>query len=162
MSRKVYNLFLTSQNVFQTNDATRDLVFAVDWSFLPNNKPFNVSCRFGSSDINLTASCMGAITWDILNSFSYTGSGQTSKQSNGVLAYLKVRGTSTLTNNNQLYVSPKNMSPVYIPSRPNGNLLNIRLVNADNLNVLLTTTPTSGSAANPSSYILMLNFEECD
>jgi hypothetical protein len=40
MSRKVYNLFLTSQNVFQTNSATRDLVYAVDWSFLPDNKSF--------------------------------------------------------------------------------------------------------------------------
>ena len=54
------------------------------------------------------------------------------------------------------------MSPVYIPMRPNGNLLNIRLVNADNFNTLLTTTPTSGSAANPANYILILNFEECD
>ena len=162
MSRKVYNLFLTSQNVFQTNDATRDLVYAVDWSFLPDNKAFNVSCRFGSSDLNVTASCMGAIVWDVLNSNSYSGSSQTSKQSNGVLAYLKIRGTSTATSNNQLYVSPKNMSPVYIPSRPNGNLLNIRLVNADALNTLLTTTSTSGLPANPANYILMLNFEECD
>jgi hypothetical protein len=59
MSRKVYNLFLTSNNVFKTNSATRDLVYAVDWSFLPDNKAFNVTCRFGSSDINVTASCMG-------------------------------------------------------------------------------------------------------
>jgi hypothetical protein len=162
MSRKVYNLFLTSSNVFQTNSATRDLVYAVDWSFLPENKAFNVTCRFGSSDLNITASCMGAIVWDVMNSNSYTGSSQTSKQSNGVLAYIKVRGTSSVTNNNQLYVSPKNMSPVYIPMRPNGNLLNIKLVNADALNVLLTTTPTSGTSANPANYILMLNFEECD
>lgn len=161
MHNKVYNLFLTSQNVYQTIDTTRDLVYAVDWSFLPENKSFNVTCRFGSSDLNITASCMGAITWDASNSYSYTGSGQTSKQSNGVLAYLKVRGTSTVTNNNQLYVSPKNMSPVYIPSRPNGNLFRIRLVNADDLNVLLTSTPTSGSSASPSSYILLLSFEEC-
>ena len=158
---KVYNLFLTSQNVYHTNDATRDLVYAVDWTFLPENKAFNVTCRFGSSDVNITASCMGAITWDVLNSNSYTGSGQTSKQSNGVLAYLKVRGTSSVTNNNQLYVSPKNMSPVYIPMRPNGNLLNIRLVNADSLNGLLTTFPGSGSAASPANYILILTFEEC-
>jgi hypothetical protein len=162
MSRKVYNLFLTSNNVFQTNSATRDLVYAVDWSFLPDNKAFNVTCRFGSSDINVTASCMGAIVWDVLNSNSYTGSGQTSKQSNGLLAYIKVRGTSTNTANNQLYVSPKNMTPVYIPSRPNGNLLNIRLVRAEDLNVLLTTTPQSGAAASPANYILMLSFEECD
>jgi len=162
MSRKVYNLFLTSSNVFQTNSATRDLVYAIDWSFLPENKAFNVTCRFGSSDINITASCMGAITWDVLNSNSYTGSGQTSKQSNGVLAYIKVRGTSTSTTNNQLYVSPKNMSPVYIPSRPNSNLLNIKLVNADNFNNLLTTFPGSGNAASPAVYILILNFEECD
>ena len=162
MSRKVYNLFLTSHNVFQTNDATRDLVYAVDWSFLPDNKAFNVSCRFGSSDLNITASCMGAIVWDVLNSNSYTGSSQTSKQSNGVLAYLKVRGTSQTTSNNQLYVSPKNMTPVFLPSRPNSNLLNIRLVNVNDLNTLLTTTITSGIAANPANYILILNFEECD
>ena len=162
MSRKVYNLFLTSSNVFQTNSATRDLVYAVDFSFLPDNKAFNVTCRFGSSDINITASCMGAIVWDVMNSNSYTGSGQTSKQSNGVLAYIKVRGTSTSTTNNQLYVSPKNMTPVYIPVRPNGNLLRIRLVNADDLNVLLTTFPGSGTAVSPAVYILMLNFEECD
>ena len=162
MSRKVYNLFLTSNNVFKTNSATRDLVYAVDWSFLPDNKSFNVTCRFGSSDINVTSSCMGAITWDVLNSNSYTGSSQTSKQSNGVLAYIKVRGTSTSTTNNQLYVSPKNMTPVYIPARPNGNLLNIRLVNADALNVLLTTFPGSVNAASPAVYILILNFEECD
>ena len=54
------------------------------------------------------------------------------------------------------------MSPVYIPMRPNGNLLNIRLVNTDHLNTLLTTTYTSGIPANPANYILMLNFEECD
>lgn len=162
MSTKVYNLFLTSQNVFQTNNATRDLVYAVDWSFLPEGKSFNVSCRFGSSDLNITASCMGAIVWDILNSTSYTGSGQTSKQSNGVLAYLKVRGTSSVSSNNQLYVSPKNMSPVYIPVRPNGNLLRIRLVNTNDLNSLLTTFSGSGVPASPSAYILMLNFEECD
>ena len=158
---KVYNLFLTSQKVYQKNDATRDLVYAVDWTFLPENKAFNVTCRFGSSDVNITASCLGAITWDVSNSHSYTGGGQTSKQSNGVLAYLKVRGTSSVTNNNQLYVSPKNMSPVYIPVRPNGNLLNIRLVNSDSLNVLLTTFPGSGAAASPAVYILILTFEEC-
>jgi hypothetical protein len=162
MSKKVYNLFLTSNNVFKTNSATRDLVYAIDWSFLPDNKAFYVTCRFGSSDINVTASCMGAITWDVLNSNSYTGSSQTSKQSNGVLAYIKVRGTSTSTTNNQLYVSPKNMTPVYIPARPNGNLLNIKLVNADSLNVLLTTFPGSVNAASPAVYILILNFEECD
>jgi hypothetical protein len=105
---------------------------------------------------------MGAITWDVLNSNSYTGSGQTSKQSNGLLAYIKVRGTSTSTANNQLYVSPKNMTPVYIPARPNGNLLNIKLVRAEDLNVLLTTTPQSGAAASPANYVLMLSFEECD
>jgi hypothetical protein len=162
MSRKVYNLFLTSNNVFKTNSATRDLVYAVDWSFLPDNKSFNVTCRFGSSDLNVTSSCMGAIVWDVLNSNSYTGSGQTSKQSNGVLAYIKVRGTSTSTTNNQLYVSPKNMTPVYIPARPNGNLLNIKLVNANALNDLLTTFPGSVNAASPAVYILILNFEECD
>jgi hypothetical protein len=162
MSKKVYNLFLTSSNVFQTNSATRDLVYAVDWSFLPDNKAFNVSCRFSSSDLNITASCMGAITWDVMNSYSYTGSATTSKQSNGVIAYLKVRGTSTNTANNQLYVSPKNMTPVYIPSRPNGNLLNIKLVNADALTNLLTTTSGSGTPASPANYVLMLNFEECD
>jgi hypothetical protein len=162
MSRKVYNLFLTSNNVFKTNSATRDLVYAVDWSFLPDNKSFNVTCRFGSSDLNVTASCMGAITWDVLNSNSYTGSGQTSKQSNGLLAFIKVRGTSTSTTNNQLYVSPKNMTPVYIPARPNGNLLNIKLVNANALNDLLTTFPGSVNAASPAVYILILNFEECD
>jgi hypothetical protein len=162
MSKKVYNLFLTSSNVFQTNSATRDLVYAVDWSSLPDNKAFNVSCRFSSSDLNITASCMGAITWDVMNSYSYTGSAKTSKQSNGVIAYIKVRGTSTNTANNQLYVSPKNMTPVYIPTRPNGNLLNIKLVNANALNDLLTTTPTSGSPASPAIYVLMLNFEECD
>jgi hypothetical protein len=162
MSKKVYNLFLTSQNVFQTNSATRDLVYAVDWSFLPDNKAFNVSCRFSSSDINITNNCMGAIVWDILNSNSYTGSGQTSKQSNGVLAYLKIRGTSQATSNNQLYVSPKNMTPVYLPIRPNGNLLNIRLVNVNDLNTLLTTTLISGVAANPANYILIISFEECD
>ena len=161
MHNKVYNLFLTSQNVYQTNNATRDLVYAVDWSFLPDNKAFNVTCRFGSSDLNITASCMGAIVWDVLNSNSYTGSGQTSKQSNGLLAYIKVRGTSTSTTNNQLYVSPKNMSPVYIPVRPNGNLLRIRLVNADNFNNLLTTFPGSVNAASPAVYILILSFEEC-
>jgi hypothetical protein len=53
MSRKVYNLFLTSNNVFKTNSATRDLVYAVDWSFMPDNKAFNVTCRFGSSDLNI-------------------------------------------------------------------------------------------------------------
>jgi hypothetical protein len=162
MSRKVYNLFLTSQNVFQTNSATRDLVYAVDWSFLPDNKSFLVSCRFGSSDLNITASCMGAITWDVLNSYSYTGSGQTSKQSNNLLAFIKVRGTSTNTTNNQLYVSPKNMTPVYIPARPNANLLRIRLVNANALNDLLTTFPGSSTPASPAVYILILNFEECD
>jgi len=162
MSKKVYNLFLTSEQVFQTNSATRDLVYAVDWSFLPDNKPFNITCRFSSSDLNITASCMGAITWDVLNSYSYTGSAQTSKQSNGVLGYLKVRGTSTNTANNQLYVSPKNMNAVYIPTRPNGNLLNIRLVNSNDLNTLLTTTLQSQAPASPANYILMLSFEECD
>jgi hypothetical protein len=162
MSRKVYNLFLSSQNVFKTNSATRDLVYAVDWSFLPDNKSFNVTCRFGSSDINVTSSCMGCITWDILNTNSYTGSGQTSKQSNGVLGFIKVRGTSTNTTNNQLYISPKNMTPVYIPARPNCNLLNIRLVNANALNDLLTTFPGSSTPASPAVYILILNFEECD
>jgi hypothetical protein len=162
MSKKVYNLFLTSSNVFKTNSATRDLVYAVDWSFLPDNKAFNVSCRFASSDLNITASCMGAITWDVMNSYSYTGSATTSKQSNGVIAYIKVRGTSTSTTNNQLYVSPKNMTPVYIPARPNSNLLNIKLVNANALNDLLTTFPGSVNSASPAVYILMLNFEECD
>lgn len=161
MHNKVYNLFLTSQNVYQTNSATRDLVYAVDWSFLPENKAFNVTCRFSSSDINITANCMGAITWNILNSNSYTGASTTSKQSNGVLAYLKIRGTSGSTGNNQLYVSPKSHTPLYLPSRPNSNLLNIKLVNVDDLQTLLTTTLSSGVSANPSNYVLIISFEEC-
>lgn len=162
MSKKVYNLFLTSQNVFQTKDAVRDLVYAVDWTFLPDNKAFNVSVRFSSSDIQVTGNCFGAITWNVMNSNSYTGSSTTSKQSNGVLAYLKVRTTSSSNTNNQLYVSPKSHTPVYIPVRPNGNLLNIRLVNVNDLNTLLTTTLTSGVSANPAYYLLVLSFEECD
>ena len=161
MHNKVYNLFLTSQKVYQTIDATRDLVYAVDWSFLPENKAFNVTCRFSSSDITVTANCMGAITWGMLHSHSYTGGAITSKQSNSVLAYLKIRGTSQATSNNQLYVSPKNMSPVYLPSRPNSNLLNIKLVNVNDLQSLLTTTLTSGVSANPAYYVLILSFEEC-
>jgi hypothetical protein len=54
------------------------------------------------------------------------------------------------------------MTPVYIPARPNGNLLNIKLVNANALNDLLTTFPGSSNAASPAVYILILNFEECD
>lgn len=162
MSKKVYNLFLTSQNVFKVNSAVRDLVYAVDWSFLPDNKSFNVSVRFSSSDVTITGNCFGCITWDVMNSNSYTGSATTSKQSNGVLAYMKVRGTSSVTTNNQLYVSPKNQTPVYLPIRPSSNLLNIKLVNVNDLTTLLTTTLSSGTAANPSYYVLILSFEECD
>jgi hypothetical protein len=54
------------------------------------------------------------------------------------------------------------MTPVYLPIRPNGNLLNIRLVNVNDLNTLLTTTLISGVAANPANYILIISFEECD
>ena len=161
MHNKVYNLFLTSQKVYQTIDATRDLVYAVDWTFLPDNKAFNISVRFSSSDINVTGNCFGCITWDVMNSNSYTGSATTSKQSNGVLAYMKVRGTSGVTTNNQLYVSPKNHTPVYLPIRPNGNLLNIKLVNVNDLQTLLTTTLTSGVAVIPTNYVLIISFEEC-
>lgn len=154
----IYNLFLNSvtnnplTNYYSAVSATNmgQRIYAVDWSFLPENKKFKVSVRFNSLAGSFNANDLYFLTANfgpMANSVS--GGSATTRQHNSILGILKVRQGTTATNDLCLTAFPDNNQPVFLNGRPNNNFLEIRIMS--NLTTQYNLTV---------NYQMILSFEE--
>jgi hypothetical protein len=154
-----YNLFLNSTtdnpltNYYSANATANrgQRVYAVDWSFLPENKKYEISFRFASKSGTYTADNLLYVTATIgLLSTTATGSSITARKNNRVLGVLKPRQASPTVNDIQLSALASDNEPLTILSRPADNYLEILIMDA-----------TTGLQYNlTTDYVLILTFTE--
>jgi hypothetical protein len=154
----IYNLFLNSRetdpltnyhSAVSANDRGQR-VYAVDWSFLNDDKKYEVYTRFSSRSGDFTANNLCFLTANIgLRSTTASGSSLVTKNGNNVLGVLKVRMASTVLNDFQLSSLASDNQPLSILGRPRDNFLEIRILDNTGAQFNLTT-----------DYILILSFKE--
>lgn len=155
---KTYNLILNSAN--STNKTTNnDVIYYVDWGFLPNNTKLKVSFNFHSQDITdllgdsitqLIAYLDGSPTTytTVNNLMTYSQS-----LSLGVLHPQQVAATGAAKNILQTdwFDNPN----VFLQSKPTNNQLRIQLQT-------LAGATTAFTFAAGAQYILIIQFEEVE
>ena len=144
----IYNLFLNSYtdapltNYYSatTANAYAQRVFAVDWSFLPQDKKYNVSFKFASRSASLTNNDQVYVNANFLpNSTTLAGGSIIQQKNTSILGLLKVRAATTnVTTDLQYYANPIDNSPVYLYGRPCDNFLEITLKSYSGVNATLT------------------------
>jgi hypothetical protein len=154
----IYNLFLNSTtdnpltNYYSAASAANrgQRVYAVDWSFLPENKKYEVSFRFATRSGTFTANNLCYITANFgLTSTSVSGSSGINIRNNNILGIVKSRLASSAVNDAQLSALPGDNEPVLLLDRPKNNFVEIRIL--DNTLAQLNLTV---------DYILILSFKE--
>ena len=145
----IYNLFLNSYtnapltNYYSAVSAVEyaQRVFAVDWSFLPQDKKYNVSFKFASRSASLTNDSQVYVSANFLpSSTTLTGGSIVQQNNNNILGLLKVRAATTLgTGDMQYFANPLDNKPVSILGRPNDNFLEITLRNITGVQATLTS-----------------------
>ena len=130
--------------------------YNVDWSILPAGKSFKVGFSFVSATVNVTSySLIALLQVDLGNAETYRintlGSSYTINTNTlGVLMPHTLSATTFLKGEAQAN------NKVFIKSRPNNNLLTVRLFTP------VGTFWTDNVAVIPTSYVLILSFEEVD
>jgi hypothetical protein len=154
----IYNLFLnstpnnplTNYHSAITANNRGQRVYAVDWSFLPENKKFEVSFRFASKASAFTANDLYYITTNFgPTSTSLSGGSMVRRQNNNIIGTLKVRSISTTAGDLQLVSLPLENEPVLLLQRPTNNLLEVSIMSNPSTQYNLTT-----------DYLLTLSFTE--
>ena len=152
----IYNLFLNSTTdipltnyysaVLDTNRGQR--VYAVDWSFLPEDTKFKVSFKFISKNASLT----GANVYNIVTNFtqpnSVSGGNEMRRYTNTILGTVKPRMV-TGTTDVQLIANPLNNDPIVLNERPSNNLLEIKVLDFAN-----------AQYNSPLDYLMIISFQE--
>lgn len=152
----IYNLFLNSTattpltNYFSAVSATNrgQRVYAVDWSFLPENKKFKVNFKFVSRQLALTANSVYYISSNFTQPTSATAGSVVARRPNTILGTVKPRRVSSDTDC-QLTANPDDNEPVYLLDRPRDNFLEIRV---------LDTTASQYNLA--VDYLMVISFED--
>lgn len=154
----IYNLFLNSTtdtpltNYYSAVSATNrgQRIYAVDWSFLPENKKYEVSFRFATKSSAFTANnlCYLTANFGLTSTSVIAGSGVNIRNSN-ILGVLKPRPASSTANDAQLSALPNDNEPVLILDRPRDNFVEIKII--DNTFSQLNLSV---------DYILILSFKE--
>ena len=154
----IYNLFINATtnvpltNYYSAQDANDrgQRIYAVDWSFLPEDKKFKVSFRFNSLGGSFTSNNLLYITTSFgPNANSVSAGSSVARKPNNILGILKVRQGTTATTDLCLASFPDNNRPLFLNGRPNDNLLEIKIMSNP------TTQYNLGV-----DYILILSFEE--
>lgn len=154
----IYNLFLNSTTdtpltnyysaVSSSNRGQR--IYAVDWSFLPPDKKFEVSFRFASKAGAFTASDLYFITVDFGPVSTCLSAGSmVRRQNNNILGILKAQMVSTTAGDLQLISLPNENAPILILGRPTNNFVEVKIM----------SSPSSQYNLG-SDYILILTFKE--
>ena len=136
--------------------AVNNADYNIDWSILPAGKSFKVGFSFVSSTVNVTSYTSIAILQSDLGGtdvYRINNLGGTYAINSPTLGVLIPHVLSTTT---FLKGEAQANNKIFIKSRPSNNIFNIRLF-----------TPTGASwtdnvAVIPTSYVLILSFEEMD
>ena len=152
----IYNLYLNSlannplTNFYSANsNANRgQRIYAVDWSFLPEDKQFEVSFKFLARGLTLTANDIYYITANFNQPNCITAGSDIRRNTNNILGVVKPRQITSSTDV-QLVASPKDNEPILLLERPNDNFLEIKVI---------TNTGTQYNLAN--DYLMILSFHE--
>lgn len=156
-----YQVNLDGDNYFSTLTSDTNYshrVYAIDWSFLPDNKKFKMTFNFqtkartvngfnaGANIIRLRCSFEGKFQQNI------NGSNQASKQSNDFIGCVVIKRASNTTNDNHILTLPHHNPPTFLPSKPTGNFITVETIN----NTDIRNTGLTGS------YLMTLFFEALD
>lgn len=136
--------------------AVNNANYNIDWSILPEGKSFKVGFSFVSATVNVTSYtsiCLLQTDLGGTDTYRISSTGSTYTISTSTVGILIPHTLSTTT---FLKGEAQANNKVFIKSRPNNNVLNIRLF-----------TPTGAFwtdnvAVIPSSYVLILSLEEMD
>lgn len=152
----IYQVNLDSSNKYAgTNNA--QLTYAVDWSFLPENKKFKVTFSFLHKKRSVSGGFSSNFTNYIECNFgsafeNYSGSSVVEKRQNYFLGIILPK--KVFLNNateNILCALPPHNKPVYIHSRPSNNFVTITI-----------RQNTFALSSVISDYSMALFFEEID
>jgi len=152
----IYNLYLNSlantplTNYYSANTTLNrgQRIYAVDWSFLPEDKQFEVSFKFLARGLTLTANDIYYITGNFNQPNCITAGSDIRRNTNNILGVVKPRQVTGSTDV-QLIASPKDNEPILLLRRPNDNFLEIKLI---------TNNGTQYNLAN--DYLMILSFQE--
>lgn len=153
----IYNLFLNSTTntpltnyVSAVSAANRgQRLYAVDWTFLPQNKKFKVSFKFVSRQLVLTANSIYYVSANFTQPTSVTAGSVVTRKPNTILGTLKPRRVSSDTDC-QLTSNPDDNEPVYLLDRPANNFLEITILD--------TSTALQYNLA--ADYLMVLTFDD--
>ena len=136
--------------------AVNNANYNIDWSVLPANKSFKVGFSFVSATVNVTSySLLALLQVDLGNAETYRINtlGSSYTINTNTLGILMPHSLSTTT---FLKGEAQSNNKVFIKSRPNNNLLTARLFTP------IGTFWTDNVSVIPTSYVLILSFEEVD
>ena len=152
----IYNLYLNSlantpltnyySAVLSTNRGQR--IYAVDWSFLPDNKQFEVSFKFLSRGLTLTANDIYNLTANFTQPNCISAGSDIRRNTNSILGVIKPRQVTSSTDV-QLVANPKDNEPIFLLKRPVDNFLEIKILDNDGAQYNLG-----------QDYIMIISFEE--
>lgn len=152
----IYNLYLNSltnnplTNYYSANSTNNrgQRIYAVDWSFLPEDKEFQVSFKFISRGLTLTANNIYNIVANFNQPNCISAGSDIRRNTNSILGVIKPRQITGDTDV-QLIANPKDNEPVSLLKRPNDNFLEIKIVDNDGVQFNLG-----------QDYLMILSFEE--
>ena len=153
----IYSLFLNSTtntpltNYYSTVDSNNrgQRVYAVDWSFLPDDKQFKVTFKFASKKIaSLTADNTAFICANFTQTNNVVGGNEVRRKPFRFLGIVKPYYVSAATDMSYS-ANPVENDPIYLSKRPDNNFLEITV--CDMTNTLATIAV---------DYLMVISFEE--
>lgn len=150
----IYNLFLSSNVYFSANTSTDmgQRVYAIDWSFLPEDKQYKVKMRFNSLKYGFSGNDVYSVNASFgPNATTFQGSNKVERKNNNSLGIIRPQMSTVASTEMQLIALPDDNPPIYLQYRPNNNLLEI----------IIRTIQGNQYGLN-AEYFLILSFEEVD
>ena len=134
-----YNLYINStiyhpSTISAANVSQR--VYAVDWSFLPNNKKFKVSFDYATGRGQVNPDQTGYIVMNLNNSSNVTNSEIVEFQSTNIIGLFmpvarSTRNAAGIPSDISMIANPKDNPPFILSSNSLNSLLEVRLYNLD-------------------------------
>jgi len=126
---KSYNVILNSVNSIQNGVGYNNCIYNFDWSVL-ENRAYYVHFTYIGEVNNLDGLSIALVSSDFIgnqNTFQATAT-STSSQTSNILGFIKpyILGASSF-----LLAEDNTNPPIYINSRPQNNIFNVRIINND-------------------------------
>lgn len=134
----IYTLNLDSTIYFSSLTGSNNYghrVYAVDWSFLPENKKFKMTFKLqskrrsslgynaGANIIRVRCNLNGLFNQNI------NGGYNVNKSNNDFIGLMVIKRSSEGSNDNQLRTFPHHNPPTFLSGRPTGNFITIETLN---------------------------------